>query len=965
MNLLTDIHANAHWDARSGHSYYSAIDDQQNPVGVNSLRLLLFGWFKESYYGTMLEEASIDGSPMLLLNPWMALRYWTSASTTVHHRKVVWSDEALALQSIARILQTVLINGWFMPALSTEGTVGWGIVWNEELDLSELNPTDQSMLNTWLGAVMRELVLEDQDVKTAWKQIVEAHPAALPLMAPAQLQRDTEWLDIEEWHERIGYKLNDAPCRIGLRLCEPIGTEIWRLQPVLIGTETMDGVYACQPDGSPLMGASLPEGWQAYAERKLSREVEKWRVGLSWFDWELDEEMAWLFLNEGAVVLQEAGWAIYLPEWWNESRKQKPKVFAELSRNAGEQGLFGLDQLVQYDWKLAIGDLEMNEQEFRELLKQKRKMVYMHDRWIPLHPNWINSLRRWLERQGIDAQMRLSEVLELYLLGGREIVDEGKGSEQEQSDKDEAMSGILMDVRLNEHVNALFTELLTQDQNRVVEPPDGLLCVLRHYQLTGLSWLLALRRCGFGACLADDMGLGKTLQFIAYLMVVMQQGWSSGPSLLICPTSVLGNWQKELQRFAPSVKVYTHYGSNRARGEALHTLTSEVDLVLTTYALTLLDEAELVQVKWDVMVLDEAQNIKNPLSKQSTSVRRIPANHRIALTGTPVENRLTELWSIYDYINPGYLGSLRQFQRHYAVDIEKGKNTDKANELSRLVQPFMLRREKRDPAIKLDLPDKNEMKVYIPLTIEQGALYEAELQSMLERLPLLTPMERRGLILATLTRLKRVCDHPALFLREDYSGVKQLTEAWLNRSNKLNRLIEMVSELREQGDKCLIFTQYVEMGRMLERVVQEQCGARPQFLHGGVSKQLRDEMVMRFQDRGPLDKDQRDVFILSLKAGGTGLNLTAANHVFHYDRWWNPAVEEQATDRVYRIGQIRDVQVHKFIALGTLEERIDDMLEMKKELSRQVIGTGEAWITELSTDELRDLFALRREWMEP
>jgi SNF2 family DNA or RNA helicase len=418
---------------------------------------------------------------------------------------------------------------------------------------------------------------------------------------------------------------------------------------------------------------------------------------------------------------------------------------------------------------------------------------------------------------------------------------------------------------------------------------------------------------------------------------------------LICPTSVVGNWQKEVQRFAPSLSVMIHHGTERLASEAFSKEAQEHDLVISTYALAHRDEETLSTIRWDTLVLDEAQNIKNTATKQTQALRRLKADHRVALTGTPVENRLSELWSIMDFLNPGYLNSASDFRSRFAVPIERYRNQERAVALRSLIQPFVLRRLKTDASIIKDLPEKNEMKVFCNLTAEQASLYEAVVKEMLEKIELSEGIERKGLVLATLTKLKQVCNHPAHFLRD--GSVME------DRSGKLTRLDEMLEEALAENDRALLFTQFTEMGAMLRLHLQERLGVEVLFLHGGVPKKQRDGMVQRFQEQaaGP------PLFILSLKAGGVGLNLTAANQVFHFDRWWNPAVENQATDRAFRIGQKKNVQVYKFVCLGTLEERIDRMIENKKELAENVVGTGEGWLTELSTEELREMLVLRKE----
>jgi SNF2 family DNA or RNA helicase len=410
----------------------------------------------------------------------------------------------------------------------------------------------------------------------------------------------------------------------------------------------------------------------------------------------------------------------------------------------------------------------------------------------------------------------------------------------------------------------------------------------------------------------------------------------------------VGNWRHELSRFAPQLRVLVHHGADRTR-EGLAESAAQHDVVISTYALLYRDETELRAIDWEAVVLDEAQNIKNPSTKHAQAARRLPAQWRVALTGTPIENRLSELWSIFQFLNPGYLGSAEEFRKRFALPIERLRDPGATERLKALVSPFILRRLKTDRSIIQDLPEKNEMKVFCTLTREQATLYEAVLKDAMRQIEESEGIQRRGLILATLAKLKQVCDHPALFLHDG--------STLLGRSGKLARLVEMLEESLAVGDRALLFTQYAEMGRLLQHHLEATFGGEVLFLHGGTPAKQRDRMVARFQqpEHGPR------LFVLSLKAGGTGLNLTRANHVFHFDRWWNPAVEEQATDRAFRIGQRRDVQVHKFICAGTFEEPIDALIDRKRQLSESIVGTSEAWLTEMSTDELRDLFALRRD----
>jgi SNF2 family DNA or RNA helicase len=443
------------------------------------------------------------------------------------------------------------------------------------------------------------------------------------------------------------------------------------------------------------------------------------------------------------------------------------------------------------------------------------------------------------------------------------------------------------------------------------------------------------------------MGLGKTIQTLSLIQRDRRAG-AARPVLLVCPTSVVGNWQKEAARFTPELSVMVHHGVTRSRGDAFVKQASEHAMVVSSYSLLHRDFEHLKDVPWAGIVLDEAQNIKNPETKQAAAARSLNADYRIALTGTPVENNVGDLWSMMEFLNPGMLGNRAEFKRNFFMPIQSGRDPDAAVRLKKVTGPFVLRRLKTDKSIIDDLPEKQEMKVFCTLTKEQASLYAAVVKDSMDAIKSAEGMKRKGIVLATITRLKQVCNHPAQLLRDNSP-----LEA---RSGKLTRLSEMIEEAMSVGDRVLIFSQFAEMGFMLQRHLQETFGRETLFLHGGVPKKQRDQMVERFQE----EKDGPPLFILSLKAGGTGLNLTRANHVFHFDRWWNPAVENQATDRAFRLGQTKNVQVHKFVCAGTFEEKIDQMIEQKKEIAANVVGTGEGWLTELSTSQLKDLFALQR-----
>jgi SNF2 family DNA or RNA helicase len=649
----------------------------------------------------------------------------------------------------------------------------------------------------------------------------------------------------------------------------------------------------------------------------------------------LDTEQAYTFLRQSAPLLEQSGFGVLVPPWWSKPStrlgvklKIKPKAGA-----AGNTGLLGLNGIVSYDWTVAVGGETLSAKEFEQLVNLKMPLIKVRGQWVELRPEEIEAAIAFFKKQHANGNITLGEAMRLAL--GRET---------------SALGLPVLDIAGDGWIRDLLDKLSNGVKISSIEQPATFHGMLRPYQLKGTSWLAFLKQFGFGACLADDMGTGKTLETISLLLHdrVIQQG-KPQPALIICPMSIVGNWHREIQRFAPSLSVMIHHGHERLSGAAFAAEAKQHDIVITTYALALRDKEHLDPIEWEYVVVDEAQNIKNEAAKQTQAIKALNARHKIALTGTPVENRLSELWSIMEFLNPGYLGSGKDFRANFAIPIEKYRNKDRAEALKRVIQPFVLRRLKTDKTIIADLPDKLEMKVFCNLTREQASLYEAVVKEMLEQIEDSEGIQRKGLILSTLLKLKQVCNHPAHFVGDGSS--------LSGRSGKLARLEEMLEEALAEGDKALIFTQFAEMGALLRHHLQESFGCEVLFLHGGTPKKQRDLMVQRFQE----ERHGAPLFILSLKAGGVGLNLTAANHVFHFDRWWNPAVENQATDRAFRIGQKRNVQVHKFVCIGTLEERIDMLIEQKRALAENIIGSGENWLTEMSTSQLKELFALSRE----
>ncbi len=643
---------------------------------------------------------------------------------------------------------------------------------------------------------------------------------------------------------------------------------------------------------------------------------------------DLTPEETWTFLSEEAPLLGEAGVAVRLPGG-GALQRVSLRLVAREGPGSADAGMtrFGLDTLVDFDWRVAVGDALLSPAEFEDLAARQMPLVEVRGEWVLLDRQHLEQARRILDRRP-GGRTTLGELLRLA--GG--LDPEGAGA---------SVDGVAGEGWLQ--------RLLDPDAARReiggFTPPASLTGTLRPYQTRGVAWMRFLLSRGLGGCLADDMGLGKTIQFLATLLAAQEAGERIGPSLLVCPTSVAENWVSEAQRFAPGLRVAVHHGPGRASGAAFRSLLANVDLLVTTYALAHRDRALLSEVSWEYLALDEAQNVKNPAAAQSRAVRGLRAARRAALTGTPVENRLAELKSIFDFLNPGLLGSDDAFRRSFVVPIERRREPEAAARLRNVTAPFLLRRAKTDPGVVPDLPEKIETKEYTGLTREQAALYRATTRSLLAGIGRANKRTRKAKILLLLLRLKQICDHPALFL-----GDGRLD----GRSAKIARLLEMCEETLAEKSPSLLFTQFAEMGHLLVAALKEKFGCEVLFLHGGVPRRARAEMVRRFQE----DDDPPPFFVLSLRAGGTGLNLTRASHVFHVDRWWNPAVEEQATDRAFRIGQTQHVQVHKFVCRGTLEERIDRMIEDKKHLARTIVGAGEQWIAGLSDEQLAALVAL-------
>jgi SNF2 family DNA or RNA helicase len=782
---------------------------------------------------------------------------------------------------------------------------------------------------------------------------------------------------------------------------DPAWTISFHLQSLDPGAVVVDAsdIWLLKGETASILGRRLDQPQELLLKElgRASRLYKRLEIALSSSqpsELKVNTRQAYEFLREVRPVLMEQGVGVESPAWWDSPTARvgaklmlqsedgmDPRLAGGGLSSAGKAQL-GLATLVNYTWEISVGDTTLSLQEFEQLAARRVPLVRVNGRWVEIRPEDVHAAIKFI-RDNPGGRIRLSEAMRLAYAS------------------EVRTTGIpVVGLEATGWVQGFMSSEAATRQLEMLPPPKEFRGTLRPYQARGVSWMMFQERLGFGICLADDMGLGKTVQLLA-LLAYEREGASEvgaqpealvpdpmaghvpggdgedgashegtqaqepkigtilphgvSPTLLLVPMSVVGNWQAETKRFCPHLTVLVHHGAERAQGEAFFEAASRADLVITTYSLAHRDREMLGRIGWGRIVLDEAQYIKNPASKQSQAARSFESGHRVALTGTPVENRLSELWSIMDFLNPGYLGGAQSFRSRFAVPIERYHDKHKGEQLRGLIRPFVLRRLKSDPTIIADLPAKLETREFAHLTGEQASLYESCVKRMLSDVDAAEGIQRRGLVLAALIKLKQICNHPSQALKDwdDASG-RAPDPA---RSAKCVRLLEMLDEVIAEGEQSLIFTQFRTMGRMLEMMLRQRFGKDVLFIHGGTTQGKRVLMVEQFQ-RGGADKP---VLLLSLRAGGVGLNLTAATHVFHFDRWWNPAVENQATDRAYRIGQTRTVQVHKFVVKGTLEERIDQMIESKSELAENIIGQGEQWLSELSTDQLRDILTLRND----
>lgn len=663
----------------------------------------------------------------------------------------------------------------------------------------------------------------------------------------------------------------------------------------------------------------------------------------------LDHEQAWRLLSITLPKLQAAGCEVLVPALWTQRPRARLHILSPL--NAGN-GVCTGESLVRFSWEVAIGDRSVSAAEFEQLVARRLPFCHLDGQWVALAPEPARALAAQWRQSGTSGEVGVGQAL---LMAARA---EAEADSQPDPWHNDGFSG----VEASSALLALRERMA--DLSLEMPEPEGFCGTLRPYQRRGLAWMAGRAEMGLGAVLADDMGLGKTIQVLA-LCALRSTAPALGPTLVVCPTSVVSNWRAEAERFAPRLRVTVHQGAGRLKGEALQAACLRSDLVLTSYALLPRDIAMLSEIAWDGVILDEAQAVKNASTKQAQAARRLRARYRLALTGTPLENGLDDLWAIFSFVAPGYLGSAEAFRHTLAVPIAQGRDAQAATTLRRLITPFVLRRTKDEPGVAEELPPRIETMEWCHLTAEQAALYEAVARDLVRKIAQTKGMQRRAAILLAILRLKQVCNHPA-----HYTGDAR---PLVGRSGKLARLETLLEEVSGEGQSALVFTQYATFARRLaDHLGHTLHGCRVLCMDGATPAHERAALVSRFQEGAagtahPPGGAGREpcVFVLTVKTGGTGLNLTAARHVFHYDRWWNPAVERQATDRTHRIGQRHTVHVHKFVSIGTLEERIDALIAQKRDLFEMVLdNAGEGWLTELGDDDLRQILTLRRTTLE-
>lgn len=815
----------------------------------------------------------------------------------------------------------------------------------------------------------------------AWKDSIKSADLQLVFIVE-EPPRDIEEFDVDDvtnmvWPVRVQVRSGvDSPIpihpgqldRSSMQRLEVLHREALLYAPVLDPNREL-------AFGHPANGTAMRWGLEA------EDNAGKWDAYLS-----TDELVE--FIRTGVPALRKQHFTVLLPRAWN-TQETVARINIGEKADGPTQSMVGMNQIVDYNWRVSVGDVELSDTEMRELINSKSGLIRLRGDWVMADTNAVKRVGEYMEQLAqmqkkkreaeVNAALMKAEMARQLEQPGWQLLAIKAEKLAKEFEDSFAVDGSVTIADLRklalEHLKDEPIEYTGNNWQAAlaggvpdfdspapvrVDIPDTVHAQLRDYQRRGVDWIHWMARNHLGAVLADDMGLGKTLQLLTVEAAERAEAAAEadhagergglGPSLVVAPTSVVGNWAREVAKFVPSFKVLVHHGTGRAKDEEFIEHAGDYDLVITSYGTMSRDHKTLAQVRWHRVTLDEAQQIKNSGTKVSKAVRSLVSAQRVALTGTPVENRLSELRNIMDFCNPGILGDASTFRNHFASAIEKSKDEQQTERLRALTAPFILRRLKTDPAIIDDLPEKTEVVITVDMTTEQAALYQAFVESLEQALSSAVGMARRGLVLASLTKIKQICNHPAHFLGD---GSPMLIKG-KHRSGKVAELMNLIEEAQQSGQRMLIFTQYKVFGEMLAEYLSDFFGRSIPFLHGGVSKTGRDTMVEEFQS-----PDGPPVMVLSLKAGGTGLNLTAASIVVHMDRWWNPAVENQATDRAFRIGQMKNVTVYKMITAGTLEQSIQDLLDGKTKLANAVVSEGEGWLTELSTEELSLLMSYK------
>ncbi|MCU7490563.1 MAG: DEAD/DEAH box helicase [Ignavibacteria bacterium] len=890
------------------------------------------------------EEFEIKKVPAVLINPSAAVAFFVSQPLSGKPEKL--NPSALYFNLASSIALAIIKSHSFIPEVASFGKGSFGIHYipllhNEKIKgaieyLRGLNPgnlifreKDGALFNGDTELFILSFFITN--IISGFIRLPDPHESVLPdkvfkafffgeIFVPQRFEENNTQKAVTDWLEVLSIRTKDISPVIKIddigNESFSVGLELENKRDPLAGTVPFYELFSpsgrlFNQDAGLIMNSILRQTKIAAMYLPVLDEVVSSRGQ--------KEEIITLqgmygVLTGSAGALRLLGIKIIIPRALRNILTPRAVLTASGKKTVKNVSYLSLDDLVSFKWQIAIGDKKISREEFLQLSKSAGRLLKFRDEYIMLDPEEVKSILGRIK----SGSPRLSgtEILKTLLTG--------------------EYSGIRFDP--DEAVRKIREDLIKSGQ---IPVPGDLAAALRAYQVNGFRWLYSNAAKGFGSCLADDMGLGKTVQVISLLLKLKAEKRLEKPALVVCPTTLLGNWYKECARFAPSLKTFIYHGQSRKLE------TKNIDLVMTTYGTLRSDRQKFSSLEWGSLIVDEAQNIKNYQTDQSRAVKDIKASSYIAMTGTPVENRLSELWSIFDFLNRGYLGSFEYFRKEFSNPIEKYRDKESIEKLKMLTAPFILRRLKTDRNIISDLPEKLVFDEYCYLSPGQAVLYEQTVRKMLDEIKGSEGISRKGLILKMITSLKQICNHPVQFTK---SGSPEV-----NYSGKSEKLIELLLRIIDSKEKALIFTQYKEMGELLVKMLRSHLQVNTLFFHGSLPRIKRDKMVAEFQAG-----DKADVMIISLKAGGTGLNLTGASNVIHYDLWWNPAVENQATDRAYRIGQKKNVSVYRLISLGTFEEKIDEMIKKKQELADITVSAGESWITELTDKKLKELFSFRQ-----